>query len=506
MMPDRQSVALRPESPALSPDSPVASSDWALASSDSPLASAATSRRPTADGTDDSRPVYLQGLYAPVADEIDAVDLPVEGSLPPELTGRYLRNGPNPLPGEVPPHWFAGHGMLHGVRIRGGRAEWYRNRWVRTGALEGRPFVTPRGVDLSAVTANTSIVEHAGHLFALVESGLPYEMGPDLDTRGPCDFSGRLTTAMTAHPKTDPATGDLHFFGYSAMPPFLTYHRLSAAGELVASRPVVVPGPTMMHDFAITASHVVWLDLPMTFQWARLAGGIPFGWDDGYGARLGIMRQDDPAASVRWFDVDPCYVFHVGTAHDDDAGRVVLDGVRYSPADVAVMWDGAPPTPRDTDPAAHAAAAGSARLHRWILDPATGRVSETVLDERGLEFPTLDDALVGRRARYRYAVATSPTASAVLKLDLDGGSAVAHELGADVAAGEAVFVPAADGSRREDDGWLLTITTRRDGSASQLLVLDASDPRRAVATVTLPRGVPAGFHGSWIPDTRLAAG
>ncbi len=207
--------------------------------------------------------------------------------------------------------------MLHGVRLRGGRAEWYRNRWVRTAALAGRPFLTDTGVDRTAVVANTHVVEHAGRLLALVESGFPYEVDGELGTIGPCDFDGRLTTAMTAHPKTDPVTGEMHFFGYSPFPPYLTYHRLSAAGELVVSRPVEVPGPTMMHDFAITEHHVVWLDLPMTFSAERLGRSMPFAWDESYGARLGVMRFDDPASRVQWFEVDPCYVFHVGTAHED---------------------------------------------------------------------------------------------------------------------------------------------------------------------------------------------
>lgn len=73
--------------------------------------------------TSSTVPMYLTGHLAPVADEIEGRDLPVTGVLPPELTGRYLRNGPNPLPGEDPGHWFAGHGMLHGVRLRDGRAE-----------------------------------------------------------------------------------------------------------------------------------------------------------------------------------------------------------------------------------------------------------------------------------------------------------------------------------------------------------------------------------------------
>jgi carotenoid cleavage dioxygenase-like enzyme len=417
--------------------------------------------------TSPERPTYLAGRFAPVPDEIDAVDLPVEGTLPPELDGRYLRNGPNPLPGTDPGHWFAGHGMLHGVRMRGGRAEWYRNRWVRTRALEGRPFLTDHGPDLTAVVANTHIVEHAGRLLALVESGFPYEVDRDLGTVGPCDFGGRLTTAMTAHPKTDPTTGELHFFGYSPFPPYLTYHRLSAAGELVVSRPVDVAGPTMMHDFAITANHVVWLDLPIVFSAEGLGGALPYVWDESYGARLGVMRFDDPTGHVRWFEIDPCYVFHVGTAHEDAAGRIVLDGARYAAADAAAMW-GAGVTGRRSRPstAAAAAATGLARMHRWTLDPASGTVTGTPLADRPVEFPTVDDALVGRDARYRYAVSTSPRENAIVKLDVTSGATTAHELGPDVTAGEAVFVPAGGpGSRREDDGWLLTITTTSDGAA-----------------------------------------
>jgi carotenoid cleavage dioxygenase len=283
----------------------------------------------------DKPAAWLDGHLAPVPDETDAYNLRVTGTLPPGLTGRYFRNGPNPKPGEPSGHWFTGHGMLHGVRLRDGRAEWYRNRWVQTEAFtEGKPFVRDDySFDRRAVRANTHVVPHAGKIWALVENGFPYEVTPELGTAGPCDFGGRLTTARTAHPKEDPVTGDLLFFGYGVFPPYLTYHRLSADGTLVESREVEVPGPTMMHDFAITEHHVVWLDLPVVFDLdMALAGtsGLPYRWDDGYGARLGVMPRDG-SGGVRWFDVDPCYVFHVGNAHEDAAGRIVLDGARYRP-------------------------------------------------------------------------------------------------------------------------------------------------------------------------------
>ena len=449
-------------------------------------------------------PSYLQGHLAPVPDEITVRDLPVTGSLPPELTGRYLRNGPNPLPGHDPGHWFAGAGMLHGIRLRAGRAEWYRNRWVRTRLLEGEPHIRPDGTfDRTVGPANTHVVEHAGRILALVESSFPYVVTPELETVGPDDFDGRLTTAMTAHPKTDPVTGDLHFFGYGVLPPYLTYHRLSAAGELVTSAEIAVGAPSMMHDFAITDRHAVFLDLPMTFRMADAQRGVlPFRWDDDYGARLGVMPLDRPG-EVRWFEIDPCYVFHVGNAHTDERCRVVVDGARYAPADVAVMWPSLGDDP--AGPAATAAASGQATLHRWVLDPADGSVTESRLSELGCEFPTVDDEIVGRPNRYTYAVAdTGPDGeprAAVLRHDRARDELAGHELGRDVVAGEAVFVPSAAPDRAEDDGWLLSITTSRDGRASELLVLDATDVAAApVARVALPRGVPSGFHGSWIPD------
>ncbi|WP_405143390.1 carotenoid oxygenase family protein [Sphaerisporangium sp. NBC_01403] len=427
-------------------------------------------------------PSYLSGHLAPVPDEIGAVDLPVTGTLPAELTGRYFRNGPNPLPGQDPGHWFAGDGMIHGVRLRDGRAEWYRNRWVRTRKFtDGAPYVGADGPDRTAVTANTSVMRHAGKILALVESGLPYELTPELETVGPCDFGGRLTTAMTAHPKRDPATGELHFFGYGVFAPYLTYHRLSAAGELVESRVIDVPGPTMVHDFAITENHVVWLDLPVVFDKELMGGGLPFQWDDSYGARLGVM---DRAGRVTWFDVDPCYVFHVGNAREDASGRVVLDAVRYSSGAFARIW------PRIGGSAVPAAGTGGAVLHRWVLDPASGAVKEEQLDDRAVEFPTFDEERLGRSSRFLYTV----TEEAVVKYDTETGTSRVRDLGA--RPGDAVFVPSS-GARAEDGGWLMSIVNDTEGS--ELLVLDAAG-LDFVASVRLPRRVPAGFHGTWLAD------
>jgi carotenoid cleavage dioxygenase len=429
-------------------------------------------------------PTYLNGLLAPVNDEISAENLRVTGKIPVELQGRYFRNGPNPMPGQDPGHWFVGPGMVHGIRIRDGHADWYRNRWIRTAKLAGRQFAEANGIDLTAVSANTNVIRHAGKIFALVENGFPYEMTPELDTVGSYNFAGRLTTAMTAHPKEDPVTGDLHFFGYGIFAPYLTYHRLDPAGVLVESHVIDVPGPTMMHDFAITENYVIWLDLPMVFNLEMVGKGMPYQWDDGYGARIGVMSK--ATKSVQWFDVDPCYVFHVGNAHED-AGKVVLDAVRYSRDRIKSTWEkiGGSLTP--------ALETNGTVLHRWTIDPRSGTVTERQRDDRDVEFPSMNETRTGRPSQYLYAV----TDNAIIKYDSVTGHSQARELGR--SPSEAEFVPKLD-ARTEDEGWLLSIVTEHDGSGSDLTILDATDLER-VADIHLPRRVPAGFHGNWLADS-----
>jgi carotenoid cleavage dioxygenase len=443
-----------------------------------------------------SEKFYLTGNFAPVPDELGAVDLPVEGALPPELRGRYLRNGPNPVPGREPSHWFVGDGMLHGVRIEEGRAEWYRSRWVRTKTWEtGEDFVKEDGsVDRSVGVANTHVICHAGRILALVESSFPTEVTPDLDTVGPFDFEGRLTTAMTAHPKRCATTGELLFFGYSFLPPYLTYHRATADGELVQSEDIEVPGPTMVHDFNVTATRVVWMDLPIVFDMElALQGRFPYVWSDDYGARLGVMPRTGGTTDVRWFDIDPCFVFHPANAHEDDAGVITVDVARYPE-----LWRGAP------EGFDH-----KASLWRWTIDPAAGTVDEKQLDDQPAEFPRIDPRRVGLPHRYAWLAGENLEGNdvdfgpAILKHDARTHRVEPYRLRASQAAGEPVFVPASSSSG-EDEGWVLSYVYDSATNGSELLVLDAHDWGTApVARVPLPRRVPFGFHGSWVDDDEL---
>jgi len=422
---------------------------------------------------------HLRDNFAPVAAEVEAVDLPVTGQLPIELSGRYLRNGPNPRsPGD---HWFAGDGMVHGVRICEGRAQWYRNRYVHTESFDD-PFPL-YGADgsrnLHASVANTHVVRHAGKILALVESSLPYEITGELETVGCFDFAGALHDSMTAHPKICPTTGELHFFGYGNLhEPYVTYHRADAAGDLVVEQPVSVPGLTMMHDFCLTEDYVIFLDLPVVFRLdlGRTGHGLPYRWSDDYGARMGVMRRDDPGAPLRWFDIDPCYVFHTANAHQR-GDQLVITAARYRE-----LWRTA-----DFDTAA--------TLWQWTLDLTTGRASERQLDDRPCEFPRIDDRRTGAPAEFAYCVADHD----LLRYDLASGVRTEHRFG-DAEPGEATFVPAADGAD-EAAGYLLAYVYRPDTDTSDLVVLDATDVAgEPLASIHLPQRVPNGFHGNWFAD------
>jgi carotenoid cleavage dioxygenase-like enzyme len=443
-------------------------------------ANLATGNLPAADQ------FFRTGNFAPVPDELSETQLEVTGSIPADLDGWYLRNGPNPR-GDAP-HWFVGDGMIHGVRIEKGSVKWYRNRWVRTDSFKDDfPLHNADGTrNLRASVANTHVVNHAGKTLALVESSLPYEITNDLETVGAYDFGGKLMDSMTAHPKICPTTGELHFFGYGNISqPHVTYHRADANGELVINRPVEVPALTMMHDFAMTAAHVVFMDLPIVFNLdVAIAGsGMPFRWDDDYGARFGVLRRDDPFGQIRWFDIDPCYIFHVANAYDRPDGKsIVLQAVRYPE-----LWrnDGG------FDAEAH--------MWTWVIDLEAGTVSQHQLDDRAVEFPRIDDRLAGLPARYSVSVAGDRW----VRHDLEGGAAVEHAFGAPDAPGgpgEAVFVPASSGADDESNGWYLGYVYDPERDGSDLVILDASDfGGPEVARIRLPRRVPYGFHGNWIP-------
>ncbi|MED7925319.1 carotenoid oxygenase family protein [Nonomuraea sp. LP-02] len=444
--------------------------------------------------------------FAPVTEEITAFDLEVTGRIPAVFNGRFLRNGPNPLSLDDPhaSHLFLGEGMVHGVRLRDGRAEWYRNRWVRSADVARRlgepvrPGPVHAGMDFAP---NTHVIGLAGRTFATVEAGaLPYELSYELETIGSCDFGGGLPGGFAAHTHADPVTGELHavayFFGWD-------HHQhlvLGPDGTVRQVRDIPIADAPMLHDFALTERFVVLYDLPVTFSMEHAQKGtpLPYAWNEAHGARVGLLPR--AGGETRWFDVEPCWVFHTVNAYDD-GDEVVVDVIRYPKRFVDARLD----------------AGGAPTLDRWRIDPASGKVSQTRLDDRSQEFPRIDERRTGLPHRYGYTAAArelndivSPHDTGLedlpdeafdntlIKHDLVRGTQEARQFGRGAYVGEPVFVPEGEA---EDDGYVMTLVNDPDRGAADLVIVSARDfTGEPVATVHLPARVPLGFHGSWIAD------
>ncbi|HET6734913.1 carotenoid oxygenase family protein [Mycobacterium sp.] len=480
---------------------------------------------------------YLTGNFAPVREEITAIDLDVTGSIPEYLDGRYLRIGPNPMgdPDPAKYHWFLGTGMAHGLRLRDGKALWYRNRYVRSADVARRLGETwPGGAHSGGVdfAANTNIIGHAGRTYAIAESGVrPYELTDELETVGPSDFCGTLFGGYTAHPKRDPATGELHAVSYNPMRGNIVQYTVTGVdGKVRRTVNIRLKAQTMMHDFSLTEKYVVLYDLPVALDLSgvlhgrpakavagmltRIAerhaapdfvvraimrgsersgppsGGMPYRWAPERQARVGVMPREGTASDIRWFEVKPCYVFHPLNAYDD-GDRIVLDVVRHS----SVFTTGTRLFPEDQS------------LDRWTVDLTSAKVIEERLDDTPQEFPRVDERLVGRRHRYGYSVGYSRESDgysrqdAILKHDLSTHSSQSVAFGPGREPGEFVFVPStADAA--EDDGVAMGFVYDRSADRSDLVLLDGQT-LETVATVHLPARVPHGFHGNWVPTEGL---
>ncbi|HMI95826.1 MAG TPA: carotenoid oxygenase family protein, partial [Micropepsaceae bacterium] len=281
---------------------------------------------------------HLSGHFAPISFETDAANLPIRGAVPKDLRGTLYRNGPNP---QFPPrdsnyHCFIGDGMIHAFHIEDGRVS-YRNRWVRTPKFLaervaqralygswGNPATTDpsvRGTDRGV--ANTNIVCHAGKLLALNEAHRPFAIHPDtLDSEGSWDFAGALKTGrFTAHPKLDPETGEMVFFGYNVGGAFTTtivYGFIDSTGRLTRQEVFEAPYSAVVHDFLVTRNYVLFPILPLTGSLERAMKGAPaLAWEPEKGGYVGVVRRDAPSSTMRWFRCDPCFVAHGMNAYED---------------------------------------------------------------------------------------------------------------------------------------------------------------------------------------------
>lgn len=451
----------------------------------------------TTQAVDPSRPWWLQGNFAPVDDELDVAALEVRGSLPPDLVGHYVKNGSNP-PRSDSPHWFFGDGMVHAVTLDSGAATSYRNRWVRTDLfVAGAGFGegVPGGGNSQS---NVSAIWHGGQLLTSGEVGLPYRVDPvTLDTAGTHDFGGVLAQSFTAHPKIDPATGRMHAFGYGFAAPYLWYYVIEPDGTMSSVQEVALPRGTMIHDFAITDTDVVFWDMPVVFDLELAArfisepgsGTMPFVWRPEHGSRLGVMPLGGPSSSISWYDIDPCYVFH-GVNAFRRGNEVIVDACRLP----SMFEEGSN------------GLGGNDSLCRWTIDTVAQSVTEDILegDDPG-DLPGRDPRLVGREHRYGYLVGERPNPDTfelgdIIKHDFATGTRERWNPGPTRHAAEPLFVPADPGS--EDGGWVLTFVHDDAVDETVLAVLDATSITAGpVAEVVMPRRVPYGFHATWVAST-----
>lgn len=460
--------------------------------------------------------MFLEGYFAPMGMECDAPDLIIEGELPTDLTGVYFRNGPDPL---YPPregeayHWFHGDGMLQRFEFGGGRIAW-RNRWVQTRKYEleraagkslfgvlGNPFnLDPSVAEEPYNTANTHIVYHGDRLLALMEGTNAVEINPDdLATLRDFNYDGAITGPITAHPKIDPVTNEMVFFGSQAGGPGsadIGYYIEDAAGALTHN--ITIPGPfsSMIHDFCVTENYSIFPVFPIVFSMERaMAGEMPMAWEPDRGTHFGIIPRHGKPEDVRWFTLDARFMFHMVNAYERD-GKIVMDVTAANATQFAPKPDGSMAAESD---------GLSPNLRQWVIDPRSdsATVTETLLDDMTCEFPRTDDRYSTRSYRHAFAGGNSAgvalTFNSLVHYDMDNGARTLYTGGGKYLFGEPVFAPR-DNASHEADGYLIDLAFNEETGLSELMIFDAlSIDSGPVAKAMMTVRVPAGFHGSWVP-------
>ncbi|MEM8618210.1 MAG: carotenoid oxygenase family protein [Actinomycetota bacterium] len=437
---------------------------------------------------------WTRGTKAPVTEEIDSSSFVIEGALP-RLDGRLVRMAPNPI-GEVGAdhNWFTGSGMVHAIDLDGGAPARFLNKWVRTGPVSQQldePAVVPP-VERGDI-ANTSALVVAGNLLAMTETCTPYVLDDDLRTRGRQDF-GAGVEHFTAHPHTDPDTGEVYAVGYASDDsPTCTIYRIGADGVLIEQRVVDMLSSRSVHDFAFTERYVVVWDLPLdnVVSGSTSSPTAIAKWDEGGRARAGLVERSNLAGPITWFELDPCWVFHPVNAYDTDAG-VVVDVCQFDKIfvnDLSGPGDAYPP-----------------QLWRWELQHGQRQATQTKIDGRVQEYARVNDDVWSKPYRYGYTVElmSRSGAQSIVAHDVQTGESQSWSTDVGRSLSEAVFVPdATDEIGGENAGWLLAVDSTV--GHSDLVVLAADDVSSGpVGRVRLPQRIPDGFHGDWIPADDVA--
>jgi len=454
---------------------------------------------------------YLASNFAPITDELDLENLQVVGEIPKDLCGIYMRNGPNPA---FPPisytYPYDGDGMIHAIYLRDGKAS-YSNRYVQTKGLikerkagkalygglfkilpidpawagpEDEPFAIKNG-------AIINIVRLGNQYLALSEGAPAYQLTSKLETLGEWNpENNNKPLEVCAHTRRDPHTGDLWFINYSVMPPFLSLYRFDAQGKLGNKWEIHTNFPTMVHDFVLTENYIVIFDCPAVIDLAQLMkGGSILNWQPQLGTRIGVMSRQ--SGCIQWLQTDAFFVFHFANAYEQD-NKIIIDYVRHEQLGMLTGDDRNLKTPP--------------RLYRTVLSLEEGNMKHFALGEERIEFPRISDETNSLPHRFVYSLSkthnieNSCAFNALVKYDLTTQEADSRDFGSFAEISEAVFAPS-DNDCSEDDGYLMLFVYDNRSQQSEFVILDARNhTKEPLARIILPRRVPNGLHGSWMPD------
>jgi carotenoid cleavage dioxygenase len=462
---------------------------------------------------------YLQGNYAPVDTESDfgPDELRVEGTIPPNLVGAYMRDGANTA--YEPNHYvypLDGDGMVHAVYLQDGQAQ-YKNRWVQTGHLQterkyGRTIygsvgkllevpaeIIAAGGEPSPVrnTANTNIIQHGGKLFAMWEGGFPHELNNDLSTVGLYDYDGHLKAgdALTAHPKICPDNGDLITCTQRWDSPNYWVQIIDKNGKPRKTIPVEFDRKGIVHDLQITENFVIIFYAPGFHSVEKaMKGEDPFSWEAEQGTKIIAIPRDGSGKNVI-YETEAFFSWHFCNGFEQ-GGKIIIDYIWIN----SMPFTQAQGTGIEKQPR---------RMYRMTLDKTTKKVTNEQFSDVFSEFSRIDERYMGKDYRYGFAASTNREwegahgYNCTGRFDFETGDTKIWDYGHDANAGEPVHVPNPD-SPREEDGWVMCYVYN-PGEGQYLSIMSAGDfDNGPVAKVHIPTRVPNGFHANWMQSLTLA--